>query len=216
MRLVDVMDYTRLFQREKYFNSITIMIQEHICVYYKKDGSIDWMEPFLKRNNIDPDNVLGIIDGKLITFNIDPSYDSSILCKEFNNYLRFNEDIVILIIKDIIKTEQVVYGMTKEAYNHHKFYMLQFIGKLITILGTGNVDLAIDTLCDFRTAYINRVFPVQFYREFNNSSKFVVVDNTYKYELIDVQEFQKNMIDISYNEKVIRYLFSLVAGLYLK
>jgi len=35
-------------------------------------------------------------------------------------------------------------------------------------------------------------------------------------DIFDIDEDQKGLIDISYNEKIIRYLYSLVAGLYLK
>lgn len=199
-----------------YFSDITIMIQEHICVYYAKDDSDDWIKSFLKNNNIDNDNILAIIDGKLIAYNIDPRYrDDNIVCKEYTDYIRL-AGIVILMARDIIRSTRVAYGINTPILEAHKDYMLKFIEEIVRILGVGNVDLAINKIKEFRSAYLHRDLPKEYYREFNDSSKYTVIDDIYRYGLIDIDEDQKGMIDISYNEKIIRYLYSLVAGLYLK
>lgn len=199
-----------------YFSDITIMIQEHICVYYAKDNSDDWIKSFLKNNNIDNDNILAIIDGKLIVYNIDPRYrDENIVCKEYTDYIRL-DGIVILMARDIIRSTRVIYGIDHPIYTLHKDYMLKFIEEIIRILGVGNVDLAINKIKQFRSAYLRRELPKEYYREFNSSSKYTVIDDICRYGLIDIDEDQKGLIDISYNEKIIRYLYSLVAGLYLK
>lgn len=199
-----------------YFSDITIMIQEHICVYYAKDNSIEWVKYFLKDNNIDNDNILAIIDGKLIAYNVDPRYrDDNIVCKEYTDYIRL-DGIVILMARDIIRSTRVIYGIDHPIYTLHKDYMLKFIEEIIRILGVGNVDLAINKIKQFRSAYLRRELPKEYYREFNVSSKYTVIDDICRYGLIDIDEDQKGLIDISYNEKIIRYLYSLVAGLYLK
>lgn len=199
-----------------YFNDITIMIQEHICVYYAKDNSDDWIKSFLKNNNIDNDNILAIIDGKLITYNIDPRYrDDNIVCKEYTDYIRL-AGIVILMARDIIRSTKAIYGINPPIIDLHKDYMLKFIEEIVRILGVGNVDLAINKIKQFRSAYLHRELPKEYYREFNSSSKYTVIDDICRYGLIDIDEDQKGLIDISYNEKIIRYLYSLVAGLYLK
>lgn len=199
-----------------YFSDITIMIQEHICVYYAKDNSIEWVNYFLKDNNIDNDNILAIIDGKLITYNVDPMYrDDNIVCKEYTDYIRL-EGIVILMARDIIRSTRIIYGIDHPIYTLHENYMLKFIEEIIRILGVGNVDLAINKIKQFRSAYLHRELPKEYYREFNSSSKYTVIDDICRYGLIDIDEDQKGLIDISYNEKIIRYLYSLVAGLYLK
>lgn len=199
-----------------YFSDITIMIQEHICVYYAKDYSDEWIKSFLTKNNIDNDNILAIIDGKLITYNVDPMYrDGNIVCKEYTDYIRL-EGIVILMARDIIRSTRVIYGIDHPIYTLHKDYMLKFIEEIVRILGVGNVDLAINKIKQFRSEYLRRELPKEYYREFNSSSKYTVIDDICKYGLIDIDEDQKGLIDISYNEKIIRYLYSLVAGLYLK
>lgn len=199
-----------------YFSDITIMIQEHICVYYAKDNSDDWIKSFLKNNNIDNDNILAIIDGKLIAYNIDPRYrDDNIICKEYTDYIRL-AGIVILMARDIIRSTRAIYGINPPIIDLHKDYMLKFIEEIVRILGVGNVDLAINKIKQFRSAYLHRELPKEYYREFNSSSKYTVIDDICRYGLIDIDEDQKGLIDISYNEKIIRYLYSLVAGLYLK
>ena len=201
---------------EPYFSDITIMIQEHICVYYAKDNSIEWVKYFLKDNNIDNDNILAIIDGKLITYNVDPIHsDDYIVCKEYTDYIRL-DSIVILMARDIIRSTRVAYGINTPILELHKDYMLKFIEEIVRILGVGNVDLAINKIKQFRSAYLHRDLPKEYYREFNSSSKYTVIDDICRYGLIDIDEDQKGLIDISYNEKIIRYLYSLVAGLYLK
>lgn len=199
-----------------YFNDITIMIQEHICVYYAKDNSIEWIKSFLTNNNIDNDNILAIIDGKLIAYNIDPRYrDDNIVCNEYTDYIRLS-GIVILMARDIIRSTKAVYGINPPIRELHKDHMLKFIEEIVRILGVGNVDLAINKIKQFRSAYLRRELPKEYYREFNDSSKYTVIDDICRYGLIDIDEDQKGLIDISYNEKIIRYLYSLVAGLYLK
>lgn len=198
-----------------YFSDITIMIQEHICVYYAKDDSDEWIKSFLTKNNIDNDNILAIIDGKLITYNVDPiRSDDYIVCKEYTDYIRL-DSIVILMARDIIRSTRVIYGINPPIIDLHKDYMLKFIEEIVRILGVGNVDLAINKIKQFRSAYLRRELPKEYYREFN-SSKYTVIDDICRYGLIDIDEDQKGLIDISYNEKIIRYLYSLVAGLYLK
>lgn len=200
----------------QYFSDITIMIQEHICVYYAKDNSDGWIKSFLTKNNIDNDNILAIIDGKLIAYNIDPRYrDDNIVCKEYTDYIRL-AGIVILMARDIIRSTRVIYGINAPIRELHKDYMLKFIEEIVRILGVGNVDLAINKIKEFRNAYLHRELPKEYYREFNDSSKYTVIDDICRYGLIDIDEDQKGLIDISYNEKIIRYLYSLVAGLYLK
>lgn len=192
------------------------MIQEHIYVYYAKDNSDDWIKSFLKNNNIDNDNILAIIDGKLITYNVDPRYrDDIIVCNEYTDYIRL-DSIVILMARDIIRSTKVVYGINTPIRELHKDYMLKFIEEIVRILGVGNVDLAINKIKQFRSAYLHRELQKEYYREFNDSSKYTVIDDICRYGLIDIDEDQKGLIDISYNEKIIRYLYSLVAGLYLK
>ena len=199
-----------------YFSDITIMIQEHICVYYAKDNSDGWIKSFLTKNNIDNDNILAIIDGKLIVYNIDPRYrDDNIVCDEYTDYIRLN-GIVILMARDIIRSTKAVYGINPPIRELHKDHMLKFIEEIVRILGVGNVDLAINKIKQFRSAYLCRELPKEYYREFNDSSKYTVIDDICRYGLIDIDEDQKGLIDISYNEKIIRYLYSLVAGLYLK
>ena len=199
-----------------YFNDITIMIQEHICVYYAKDDSDEWIKSFLTKNNIDNDNILAIIDGKLIVYNVDPMYrDDNIVCNEYTDYIRL-DSIVILMARDIIRSTRIIYGIDHPIYTLHKDYMLKFIEEIVRILGVGNVDLAINKIKQFRSAYLRRQLPKEYYREFNDSSKYTVIDDICRYGLIDIDEDQKGLIDISYNEKIIRYLYSLVAGLYLK
>ena len=192
------------------------MIQEHICVYYAKDDSDEWIKSFLTKNNIDNDNILAIIDGKLIAYNVDQMYrDDNIVCKEYTDYIRL-DGIIILMARDIIRSTRVAYGINPPILELHKDYMLKFIEEIIRILGVGNVDLAINKIKQFRSAYLRRELPKEYYREFNDSSKYTVIDDICRYGLIDIDEDQKGMIDISYNEKIIRYLYSLVAGLYLK
>lgn len=199
-----------------YFNDITIMIQEHICVYYAKDDSDEWIKSFLTKNNIDNDNILAIIDEKLIAYNVDPTYrDGNIVCNEYTDYIRL-EGIVILMARDIIRSTKAIYGINPPIIELHKDYMLKFIEEIVRILGVGNVDLAINKIKQFRSAYLRRQLPKEYYREFNDSSKYTVIDDICRYGLIDIDEDQKGLIDISYNEKIIRYLYSLVAGLYLK
>ena len=199
-----------------YFNDITIMIQEHICVYYAKDDSDEWIKSFLTKNNIDNDNILAIIDGKLITYNVDPiRSDDYIVCKEYTDYICL-DSIVILMARDIIRSTKAIYGINPPIIELHKDYMLKFIEEIVRILGIGNVDLAINKIKQFRSAYLRRELPKEYYREFNSSSKYTVIDDICRYGLIDIDEDQRRLIDISYNEKIIRYLYSLVAGLYLK
>ena len=189
-----------------YFNDITIMIQEHICVYYAKDNSDGWIKSFLTKNNIDNDNILAIIDGKLIVYNIDPRYrDDNIVCDEYTDYIRLN-GIVILMARDIIRSTKAVYGINPPIRELHKDHMLKFIEEIVRILGVGNVDLAINKIKQFRSAYLRRQLPKEYYREFNDSSKYTVIDDICRYGLINIDEDQKGLIDISYNEKIIRYL----------
>jgi len=117
--------------------------------------------------------------------------------------------------QDMFGMKQAIVGLDPHNIELHKDYFIALIFKIMNMVSKNNIQLAIDTLRDFYRDYVNGELNIEYYREFNLQSKFKVSSMNYIYyidsDLVDVRS-----LDISYNEKVLRYISSLIWGVYGK
>ena len=192
-------------------SSISILIGNPIYEYTSKD-KIDWAY-YLEPRKINDEDVLYFDDHKLILNDIDLE-DDNFKVDEYDNFIRVGE-LVLMTKQDMFGMKETIVGLDPHSISLHENYMLATIFELMRMVVNGNIDTAVAKLNTLYRDYVNRELHLEFYREFNNQSKFKVCSMNYIY-LIDTTPDDIRSLDISYNETVIRYLASLIWGVYGK
>ena len=191
------------------FSSIDILIGDTIYKY-TSENKMDWSYHLDK---IEPEKILYLNDYNLVLNDIDLD-DDNLKVDEYDNFIRVGE-FILMTKQDMFGMKQAIVGLDPHNIELHKDYFIALIFKIMNMVSKNNIQLAIDTLRDFYRDYVNGELNIEYYREFNLQSKFKVSSMNYIYyidsDLVDVRS-----LDISYNEKVIRYIVSLIWGLYSK
>ena len=192
-------------------SSIDILIGDIIYEYTSKD-KIDWAY-YLEPKKIDPEKILYFNDYKLVLNDIDLD-DDNLKVDEYDNFIRVGE-FILMTKQDMFGMKQAIVGLDPHIIELHKDYFIALIFKIMNIVSKNNIQLAIDTLRDFYRDYVNGELSIEYYREFNLQSKFKVSSMNYIY-YIDSDPVDVRSLDISYNEKVLRYISSLIWGVFGK
>lgn len=193
------------------FSSIDILIGDVIYEYTSKD-KIDWAY-YLEPKKIDPEKILYFNDYKLVLNDIDLD-DDNLKVDEYDNFIRVGE-FILMTKQDMFGMKQAIVGLDPHNIELHKDYFIALIFKIMNMVSKNNTQLTIDTLMQFYRYYVNRELDIEYYREFNLQSKFKVSSMNYIY-YIDSEPIDVKSLDISYNEKVIRYIASLIWGVFGK
>ena len=191
------------------FSSIDILIGDTIYKY-TSENKMDWSYHLDK---IEPEKILYLDECNLVLNDIDLD-DDNLKVDEYDNFIRVGE-FILMTKQDMFGMKQAIVGLDPHNIELHKDYFIALIFKIMNMVSKNNIQLAIDTLRDFYRDYVNGELNIEYYREFNLQSKFKVSSMNYIYyidsDLVDVRS-----LDISYNEKVLRYISSLIWGLYGK
>lgn len=191
------------------FSSIDILIGDTIYKY-TSENKMDWSYHLDK---IEPEKILYLNDYNLVLNDIDLD-DDNLKVDEYDNFIRVGE-FILMTKQDMFGMKQAIVGLDPHNIELHRDYFIALIFKIMNMVSKNNIQLAIDTLRDFYRDYVNGELNIEYYREFNLQSKFKVSSMNYIYyidsDLVDVRS-----LDISYNEKVLRYISSLIWGVYGK
>lgn len=192
-------------------SSIDILINDQIYVYTSKE-EIDWAR-YLEPYKIDPEQILYFDSHKIILHDFELN-DNELNVDEYDNFIRIDK-IVMLSKQDMFGMKKLIVGLSPHSISLHEDYMIATIFKIMNMATNSNIDPIVNLLNNLYRDYVNRELHREFYREFNNQSKFKVSSMNYIY-LIDIAPNDVGSLDISYNETVIRYLASLIWGLFKK
>lgn len=191
------------------FSSIDILIGDTIYKY-TSENKMDWSYLL---ENIEPEKILYLDECNLVLNDIDLD-DDNLKVDEYDNFIRVGE-FILMTKQDMFGMKQAIVGLDPHNIELHKDYFIALIFKIMNMVSKNNIQLAIDTLRDLYRDYVNGELNIEYYREFNLQSKFKVSSMNYIYyidsDLVDVRS-----LDISYNEKVLRYISSLIWGVYGK
>lgn len=191
------------------FSSIDILIGDTIYKY-TSENKMDWSYHLDK---IEPEKILYLDDYNLVLNDIDLD-DDNLKVDEYDNFIRVGE-FILMTKQDMFGVKQAIVGLDPHNIELHKDYFIALIFKVMNMVSKNNIQLAIDTLRDFYRDYVNGELNIEYYREFNLQSKFKVSSMNYIYYIdSDIVDFKS--LDISYNEKVLRYISSLIWGVYGK
>lgn len=97
----------------------------------------------------------------------------------------------------------------------HADGMLSFIASLINIVENAGVEEGLKMISDFYVNYINKNLPIQFYRHFDSRSEFLVNAKGLGSVFVPVAKQEDlYLLNIDYNAKVIRDIWSVIKSKY--
>ena len=100
----------------------------------------------------------------------------------------------------------------------HKDYFLDF---LLAVAYDGQFNMnklsIVMMIKNFYLQYTKRLLPIEYYREFNSTSRYKIIDisNYSDYYIDAIDQVYYNYIDISYNASIIRSLYKIYVKEYL-
>ena len=180
---------------------------------------------FFEMNNIDPAKVLFIRNDSITVVGNPVKYTDITervrfrLAGEYTSYYDINR-IDLLYKYDIVSGSENLEakGLGDEGIELHRHFMLELLSELFYAAQIEGVHTAILLLQMVYANYLNKELNINFYREFNPGSLFKIAgiteyDPFYADYLTDTP-YDKNLIDISYNESILRYINRIYSSVY--
>lgn len=137
---------------------------------------------------------------------------------EFSSYYRFAHIDVFYLADIINKIENMeIKGIGDSNIPLHKDYMIDLLSELFYSAQIRGIQDAISLLGHVYQVYINRDFPIEYYREFNSISRYRLKPEFTAYGTLYLDHatvMHKHDIDISYNESVLRTLMRIYSSVY--
>ena len=137
---------------------------------------------------------------------------------DFSSYYRFAH-IDIFYLADVInKIENIeIKGIGDGNIPLHKDYMIDLLSELFYSAQIRGIQDALSLLGHVYQTYITNNLDLGYYREFNSLSKYRLIPEftTYGTLYLDsISDDQRQYIDISYNESVLRTLMRMYSSVY--
>lgn len=105
-------------------------------------------------------------------------------------------------------------GISDSKLQVHQEYMLTFIADIMYYIETGDIKSGIDYITNFYNLYIQRKLPVDYYRNFDDESKFIIKAGLGVYSMDKCNTSMINALDISCNLNIIRELYGILSNIY--
>lgn len=190
-----------------------------------KEGIKNARQVFMESNNIDDKDILAIRNDAItvvgykairnlnitnrVAFRLDGLYSS---------FYHINHLDLLYLYDSINNKESLdIKGMSDEAMMLHKEYFLDLLSEVFCQTQVEGIMQSIRTMQNFHNQYINLLLPVEYYRELNSNSRYRL-NNTFStisiLYLDNAIEPDKGLLDISYNEKILRLLNQYYSSIY--
>ena len=226
--IIDKQTYDYLYSAERMKRQIYIgnLQKDPKISQALKDGFIEYRHKLFMANNIQDYEVLSIKKDAiyiisrrlqntsfvLVNFIEKNWYSGFYKVKNLELYYRYNKmnDEEALDVKGINDNKLIL---------HNAF--MSFLKDLFYTLQCSGISTALALLKDFYLSYINRVLPIEYYREFNISSEYRTMGTKYsRYAIITGTDINLNIVDISYNLSILielqKILYKVFHLFYLK
>ena len=229
---ISVLKYNKLISTEEYdrlLNTPKSVRERYIGMMIKNNynigksiikGIVEAKKLFFELNNIQDNEIVSIkndaifISGsrpiqtdvnEIFTFipkNVYSFYMSTINNMEiFYNYNQITDSEVIEIK-----------GIKDEVLETHRFHMIYFVSTIMYMIQTCTIEDTIKYFNEFYDNFINLRLPIEYYREFNSTSKYKLIGGKYLLDYVD--ESNKNELDINNNVYVLRDIHSVLCDIY--
>lgn len=218
----DMYDKLKVATREERQITIGIMQLENKKVQnILSSGIIEAKKQLFEANNIQDNDILSIKNDAVFIINkvlSNTRFGGNIefkLKNTFTDFIHLQGIEIYYGIDRVFKTETIeIKGLGKNKYLHDNF-MTDFIIYMITELESGNVESAISSFTDFYNDYINGELNIGYYREYNSTSMYSIINQPYKISNPGNDKYTKTkVININYNLNILRQLFGYISEKY--
>lgn len=188
------------------------------------DGIKAAKKKFFEMNNLEDSEILEIdndaiyvIGRRPIRFQQVSPYVFFKLEEEYTAYYRLKKISYFYSYNHITRTENLrAKGLGESGTALHEPFMLDFLKELFKTAQMSGYGKAIQLLAIFYKNYITRSLPIEYYRELNSQSMYTITIDGNSYSTDITMRNYINIVDISYNENILRELNKLLSILYLK
>lgn len=146
-----------------------------------------------------------------IYFKLEEEYTAFYRVKNISYYYDYNT----VTRKEVLRAK----GLGETGTALHSQYMLDFLKELFKTAQMSGYEQAIRLLSIFYRNYVNKLLPIEYYRELNPQSMFRIdieskAGAAYYSEIAN--PMHRQYVDISYNEMILREFNKLLSYLYMK
>ena len=223
--VIDKKTYDYLYNAERMVRQVYVgkLQRDKAIVDILKAGIIEAKKMLFEANDIKDYEVLSIKNDAVFIIN------RNLINTQFGliNFVNKNQYTSFYKIKNL---EMYYYynNISKEEYLHikgisddilylHDKYMIQLLKDIFYAVQIEGIEIAIRMLKDFYNKYVTRNLDVGYYRMFDNESmyhfNFKSVVNA-GFAAADIGEFDKNVIDISFNLSILVELQKILISIY--
>lgn len=136
----------------------------------------------------------------------------------YSSYYKIGNKEILYFINRISGEEYIdVAGIGDDALDLHRPYFLDLLMSLFESAEEGDIADTIDFLSKVYSQYISKSFDIGYYRRFDANSRYDIdktISNLYDYQLDHMTNDQKSIVDISYNESILRQLQKIYSTIY--
>lgn len=113
-----------------------------------------------------------------------------------------------------------VKGINDTTLELHSNYFIQLLCEIFYMMESNPSSIVLSAIYNIYNNYIGKTYPIGYYREFNSSSKYRLIDNRSIKSFVrlasNVGEEYKDILDISYNANILRDIYGYISSLYFK
>ena len=191
-----------------------------------REGIIEAKHKFFTMNQLDDSRILEIDNDAVYVFGDTPisvqKVSPFVYFKKAESYTSFYRVKKIEYFYYRALTSPVEYlnpkGLGTRGISLHGPFMLDFLKELFYTAQFEGPKNALFLLSNFHTKYCNKELPMGFYRNLNTKSMFAIKNfDQYASYFVDNEDYRLwNLMDISYNESLLREFNRLFSSVYFK
>jgi hypothetical protein len=188
-----------------------------------KSGIIEAKKMFFEANGIEDKDVLSIKNDAVFLINKKPKVTKFGLIEFmpkglYTSFFKFRGIEIYYYYNNMNKIEYIeVKGISERILAKHEGYFLQLLKDVFYSIQINGPEITLRMIKDFYMEYINRSLPIEYYRKFDTSSNYHYICNTIintGFEAEYVSEYNKNLVDITYNLDILMQLQRYVISMY--
>lgn len=222
--VIDKDTYDTLYNMDRMTRQITVgnMQKDYNVTKVLQSGIKEAKRVFFESNNIDSSDILSIKNDAVFIINKIPKhtkFDNIEFVNKniYTSYYNLN-NMEFYYYYDIITNTEVldVKGIGDYNIKLHENYIIEFLKVCFQSAQTDTIQSTLDLVTSFYNSYIQLALDVNYYRQLNAESMFVLkpISNYHCYKMHSLNDANKNDIDISCNLNLIRELHQIYSELY--
>lgn len=136
----------------------------------------------------------------------------------YSSYIKLAKSIEVYFQSNRV-TEQIIItvkGISDEKLELHQNGIVEVIANVLFLVESGDVNSALTYLTEFYNDFIDRRLDINYYREFNSRSEYVISANGEYYSIPNCNQSQVTSVNISCNLNILRELYKILSAIYFQ